>query len=67
MSRFNKKTFVMVRLTTQQKARLGKGARKAATERGETVVPAALAREFILEGLDRVLGTGSTEPVAQAS
>ena len=68
MSRFNKKVYVMVRLTDQQKARLAKGARKVTTQRGENVESATLAREFILDGLDRLLGTDSpAEPLSAAS
>lgn len=69
MSRFNKNAHVMVRMTDQQKARLSKGAKKVTVQRGATVKPATLAHEFILEGLDRLLGSENHqgEPLSAAS
>jgi hypothetical protein len=69
MSRFNKKAYVMVRMTTEQKQRLAKGARKVTNDRSENVEASTLARELIMQGLDRLLGSEAPaeSPVAESA
>jgi ribosome recycling factor len=55
MKRFNKTAPVMVRLTEEKKQQLVRAAKKVSEDRRETVEPSALAREIIMEGVERIL------------
>lgn len=64
MRDLNKTRFVHVNLSQEQMARLEEAAARVSQQRGETVRPTSLAREYIMAGVEATRNEPTTSAAA---